>query len=104
VKVCFTSWYSLFMANFYGFKVNAKQQVLDKAKNLFGKDAKVSVTGRRPTPLECKSLGIPEGTYYVECFINNKHIASAHMRNWRKAYGLLKIALENVFEKTLYVV
>lgn len=92
------------MANFYGFKINPKQQVVDKAKSLFGRDSKVKVTGNRPTPLECKSLGLPEGTYHVECFVNDKLIANAHMRNWRKAYGLLRVAVETAFEKTLYQV
>jgi hypothetical protein len=90
------------MANFYSFKANPKQKVVDKAKALFGRDSNVKVIGTRPSPLTCKSLGLPEGTYYVECFVNNKLIANANLKNWRKAYGLLVTAVERAFEETLY--
>jgi hypothetical protein len=86
----------------YGFKPNPKQLVVNKAHNLFGRDANVKVTGTRPSPLDCKRLGIPSGVYYVECFVGGRHLASAHTRNWRKAYNLLAIELEKVFEAALH--
>ncbi len=86
----------------YGFKPNPKQLVINKARNLFGRDAKVEVTGTRPSPLDAKQLGIPDGVYYVECFVNGEHIASAHTRNWRKAYNLLTVEVEKVYEAELH--
>ena len=90
------------MANYYGFKINPKQQVVNKAKQLFGRDSKVVVSGTRPSPLDCKQLGIPAGNYYVDCTINNMHIASANAKDWRKAYLLLRVAVEKNFENNLY--
>lgn len=86
----------------YGFKPNPKQLVINKAKRLFGNDAKVEVTGTRPSPLDCKRYGIPAGVYYVECFVNGDHIASAHTKNWRKAYNLLVVEVEKVYENALH--
>ena len=85
----------------YGFKPNPKQRVEDKARRLYGRDSKVKVTGNRPTPLECKSLGIPDGSYHVECIVNGQSIATAHLRDWRKAYGLLVTEVEKAFESSL---
>ena len=87
---------------FYGFKPNPKQLVVNKAKTLFGRDSKVNVTGNRPSALECKSLGVPAGVYVVECFVNDKSIAAAHTKSWRKAYSLLVIELEKVFDASLH--
>lgn len=87
---------------YYGFKPNPKQLVFNKAKNLFGRDAKVQITGTRPSPLDVKQLDIPKGCYYVECFINGNFIAKANDRNWRKAYNLLVIELEKAYEVTLH--
>ncbi len=87
--------------SYYSFKVNPKQKVVDKAKNLFGRDAKVKVTGKRLSPLECKGLSIPSGSYLVECTVNGKFIADANLRDWRKAYGLLVIAVEKSYEETV---
>lgn len=87
---------------FYAFKPNPKQLAYDKAKKLFGLDARVKVTGTRPTPLDCKRMSIPQGTYYVECFVNDKCTATAFTKNWRKAYGLLVIELEKAYERSLY--
>lgn len=87
---------------FYGFKPNPKQLVINKAKRLFGNDAKVDVTGTRPSPLDCKRYGIPTGVYYVECFVDGQFIAAAHTKNWRKAYGLLIIEVEKAYEDALH--
>ena len=86
----------------YGFKPNPKQRVYDKAHKLFGREADVNVTGTRPSPLDCKRLSIPAGVYYVECFVNGQMIATAYTKNWRKAYDLLAIELEKVFEEALH--
>lgn len=88
--------------SFYAFKPNPKQLAFNKAKHLFGNDAKVDVTGTRPGPLDCKRYGIPTGVYYVECVVNGELIASAHTKNWRKAYGLLTIEVEKAYEDVLY--
>lgn len=87
---------------FYGFKPNPRQLVINKAKNLFGREAKVRVTGTRPSPLDAKQLNIPAGVYYVECFVNGDFIAMAHTKNWRKAYNLLVIEIEKAYESALY--
>lgn len=87
----------------YGFKPNPKALVSNKAKALFGRETKVVVTGARPTPLDAKQLGIPTGTYFVECHVDGKFIGSAHHRDWRKAYNLLVIEVEKAHEKTLAV-
>lgn len=86
---------------FYSFKVNPKQRVVDKAKALFGRAARVNVTGKRLSPLECKGLGIPSGSYLVTCQVNGVEIAEANLRDWRKAYGLLVIEVEKAFERSL---
>lgn len=86
----------------YGFKPNPKQLVINKAKALFGREAKVEVTGTRPSPLDAKQLNIPAGAYYVECFVNGDHIASANTKNWRKAYNLLVIEVEKAYETALH--
>lgn len=86
----------------YGFKPNPKQQVINKAKRLFGNDAKVDVTGTRPSPLDCKRMSLPQGVYYVECFVNDQCIATANTKNWRKAYGLLVAAVERAYEDALH--
>jgi hypothetical protein len=86
----------------YGFKPNPKQQVINKARALFGRDAKIEVIGTRPSPLDCKRLGIPAGVYHVECFVNGEFIATAHTKNWRKAYNLLVIEVEKAYENALY--
>jgi len=89
---------------YYAFKINPKQLVVDKAKNLFGKTVKVSVTGRRPSGDECKALCIPVGTYLVDCLVDSKPIARANAKNWRTAYKLLVIEVEKAFEKSLFSV
>lgn len=86
----------------YGFKPNPKQLVINKAKRLFGEGAKVEVTGTRPSPLDAKRMSLPQGVYYVECFVNEQLIATAHTKNWRKAYNLLTVAVEKAFEDALH--
>ena len=86
----------------YGFKPNPKQLVLNKAKRLFGNDAKVDITGTRPSPLDCKRMSLPQGVYYVECFVNEQLIATAKSRDWRKAYNLLVVELEKAYEEALH--
>ena len=88
---------------FYSFKPNPKQRVIDKAKNLFGRGSKVNVTGfRSASGANHNGVVIPRGAYVVECFLNDKSIAIAHSKNWRKAYGLLVIEVEKVFEDLLH--
>lgn len=89
------------MSSFFGFKPNPKQQVTNKAKSLFGVDTKIMVTGTRPSPLNCKAIGVSSGSYFVECFIDDKLIATASHRNWRTAYRALVVEVEKAYEKTL---
>ena len=92
------------MSNYGGFKPNPKQLVVNKAKTLFGGNVKIDITGTRMSPLECKQLEIPVGSYYVECFLDKKLIAVAQHGNWRKAYNLLTIEVEKYFELELHAV
>jgi hypothetical protein len=87
---------------FYGFKPNPKQQVVDKAGRLFGREANVDVTGARQSPLDCKRMSLPTGSYYVECTVDGKLIATAHSKDWRKAYKLLVIEVEKAYEAALH--
>ncbi len=87
---------------YYAFKTNPKQLVVDKAKNLFGKQIKVNVSGRRPDIAECKDMFVPVGTYFVICTVDSKQIATANAKNWRTAYKLLVIEVEKAFEKSLF--
>lgn len=89
------------MSAFYGFKANPKRLVEDKAHRLFGRDAKVAVTGARPAPPEAKRLNVPVGHYLVDVCIDGQFIAAAHARDWRKAYGLLVIEVEKAYEASL---
>ncbi len=88
---------------YYGFKPNPKQLVVNKASTLFGEcgKLKVTITGTRPTSLDCVKYGIPVGSYHVECFVGGKFIASAHTKNWRKAYNLLVVEVEKAYENSL---
>lgn len=86
---------------FYGFKTNPRQLVINKAIHLFGKDKKVNATGRRPSPLECKSLGISTGTYLTECTVDGQIIASAKHPNWRKSYVALVLEVEKAYTSSL---
>ena len=86
----------------YGFKPNPKALAYNKAKSLYGHDAKVEITGTRPSPLDCKRFSIPTGAYHVECFVNGQCIATAHTKNWRKAYNLLVIEIEKTYEASLH--
>jgi len=85
----------------YGWKLNPKAQVVAKAQRLFGKACKVTVVGSRPSPLDCKRFGLPQGTYLVEVSIDGTRTGQAHHRNWRKAYSLLVIEVEKMFELEL---
>lgn len=90
---------------FYGFKENPRQRVITKAKKLFGKDAKVVVTGTRYTPEQCKSAGYKVGSYVVSAVVTDpsgKDFCSvtSNMINWRKAYDVLAEDLEKVFNAT----
>ena len=87
---------------YYAFKPNPKQLVVNKAVALYGRDKKVDVSGRRPTPPECKTLEIPVGSYYVQCSLGGEVIASTHTKDWRKAYNLLVVEVEKAFEKSLW--
>lgn len=86
----------------YAFKPNPKQLASDKAHKLYGNGAKVEVTGTRLSALDCKKHGIPAGSYYVECRVDGQCIATAHTKDWRKAYKLLVVEIEKAFEKSLY--
>lgn len=87
---------------FYGFKENPRQRVITKAKKLFGKDAKVVVTGTRYTPEQCKSAGYKVGSYVVSAEVTDaagKSYCSvtSTMINWRKAYDVLAEDIEKAF-------
>jgi hypothetical protein len=86
----------------YGFRPNPKQRVVNKVKQLFGRDTKVGVSGERPSPLDCARMGISAGTYNVTCVINGIQVLTANARNWRKAYDLLVIEVEKFYENTLH--
>lgn len=81
------------------FKPNPKAQAEHKFIELFGSGHDYSVTGNRLTPAACKSQGFPTGTYYVEFFVNDKLLASAHHRDWRTAYRLLQVEIEKVYSE-----
>ncbi len=85
----------------YGFKPNPKALVTNKARALYGREAKVVVTGSRPSPLDAKTLGILSGSYFVECHVDGKFIGSAQHKNWRRAYNLLVIEVEKTYEASL---
>ncbi len=83
------------MPFFGGFKPNPRQLVINKAHRLFGREAKVNVTGRRLDASASTQLGLAQGgTYLVECFIAGERIAFAAHRNWRSAYKLLVTEVE----------
>lgn len=86
----------------YGFKPNPKQLVVNKAKSLFGRDAKVVVTGTRLKADAAKELSLPNDSYFVQCHINGELRGTAHTKNWRKAYNLLVIEIEKAFEASLH--
>ena len=74
---------------FYGFKLNPKQMVESKAKKVFGRDAKVKVTGKR-VDSECSAnTGLPVGQYLVACVVGEKIVGTAYDKDWRKAYSML---------------
>lgn len=85
----------------FAFRLNPKQAVEQKARSLFGRDAKIKVLGRRLTPLESKAMGVPSASYAVEVLVNTKSCGIAYHRNWRKAYPLLNIELEKAYEASL---
>lgn len=86
------------------FKTNPKQLVVNKCHQLYGKQVKVLVQGRRPTHSECHESHVPTGTYAVGVSVNGMPIAAAHHHNWRRAYKLLTIEVEKTYEATLTTV
>lgn len=86
---------------YYSFKESPKQLAERKASQLFGMNATIKVLGGRLSPLECKNAGKPVDSYLVECFVNEKLVAQANSRDWRKAYKLLVLEVEKAYESTL---
>jgi outer membrane usher protein FimD/PapC len=84
----------------FAFKLNPKQAVEQKARSLFGRDAKVKIMGCRPTPQQAADLSVPSGTYYVEVLVNGNFVGSAYHFNWRKAYPLLNDEMQKYFDKS----
>ncbi len=74
---------------FYGFKENPKQAVESKAKKAYGRDAKVTVTGKRVDAEVAGNTGLAIGQYMVACLVNNDIVGTAYDTNWRKAYAML---------------
>jgi len=87
---------------YYGFKPNPKQLVTNKARALFGDAAKIVVNGARVTPALAKEKPALGGTYYVECVVDGKLVASTSNKDWRKAYKLLVVAVETAYEASLH--
>ncbi len=87
---------------YYGFKPNPKQLVTNKARALYGDAAKIVVNGARVTPEIAKEKIVPNGTYYVECIVDGKTVASTHNKDWRKAYRLLVVDIEKAYEASLH--
>ena len=83
------------------FKVDVKTQVNNKFKELFGKTLKPVVTGQRLSPHDCVAAGIKggayDGMYVTEVTLDGQLICTAQHRDWRKAYKLLKLEVENRF-------
>jgi len=71
--------------------------VINKFRELFGKEHKCTVNGFRPSPLECKALGVPSGVYVVDLQVDGVQLCEARSRDWRKAYKLLKIEVEKLY-------
>jgi hypothetical protein len=74
---------------YYGFKPNPKQLVINKAMSVFGREAKIKVTGARLTPIECKVSTLPDDSYHVECIVDGQVVGQSNSRNWRNAYKQL---------------
>lgn len=69
------------------FKPDPKKQVVLKFAELFGREAKPLVTGYRKA----------DGSYLTEVTVDDVIVATASHRDWRKAYALLKVEVENLF-------
>lgn len=83
----------------WSFKVNPKTKVVNKVKYLYTVyPYDVKVTGARLTVDRAKELELPPGTYFVDCKVKGRLIASAHHKDWRKAYGELLDACIKVHE------
>lgn len=76
--------YNLYMP-FYGFKPNVKEQVVNKAKRVFGTSAKISVVGERMPKTDPKLKAV----YRTVCSINGTEVAHVEHWDWRKSYKLL---------------
>lgn len=76
------------------FKKNPKALAQDAAEKRYSSLGKLTITGCRRSPGECKAMGLPVDSYVVQLWAGGKLVVGAHARNWRTAYKLLKIAIE----------
>lgn len=81
------------------FKPNAKAQAENKFIELFGSGHDYRIVGERLSPLACSTQGMPNGTYFVELFIEDQQVAAAHHRDWRTAYRLLQTEIEKIYSE-----
>jgi hypothetical protein len=80
-----------------------KERVEKKARDLWGSDVKVELTHERVKgDKRAGELHLPNGVYYVECFIDGKRVAKAWHLKWNRAYTALLPDLERAFERELY--
>ena len=75
------------------FKPNPKAQVTNKFRELFGYDRKIEVTGAR-VPV---SAGSRYDIYESKIYVEDVCVATTRSSDWRRAYKLLKIEVENLY-------
>lgn len=84
-----------------GFRPNPKARVEMKFRELFGRNHKVSVSGVRVTPEDCRRRGLRcttrDGLYVTEILVDGRAVARATDRDWRRAYSLLAGEVERLF-------
>ena len=76
------------------FKMDPKTMVTHTFTKLFGREHKPVITGVRTAhPV----YGAKGGSYRVELSVDGTVLCAAENRDWRKAYKLLKIAVESLY-------
>ena len=84
-----------------GFRPNPKAQVEMKFRELFGGDRRVTVSGVRVTPEDCRRRGLRcttrDGLYVTEILVDGRPIARSTDRDWRRAYRLLAGEVERLY-------
>lgn len=86
------------------FKPNPKKQVELKFTELFGRNLKPRVEGRRLSPEEATRMGLKclsrDGLYLSELYLNDEVVAFAAEREWRRSYKMLKLEVEKLFTES----